>query len=269
MILDRILDWSEHITTLKSKAKRALNLLKILSKLHYGPDKPSLQRIYWAVCRSKTDYGAQLYSAAKPRLLEILDSIHNDATRLCSGAFRTSPVTSLLVNAEEVPLELHRQELCLRYIFRIQSNKSYAALNFNDNSNDLEYWADDRLKKPPGVIGRHLINTTDIDINPTQTEVIGFPPWKLENIEICTEGSQAGKKNLSTQALQQKFRAHLHKHSTSVYCFTDGSKTADGVGYAAVFETTTIKGPLPKQASIFTAELTAIEAGLDEIKKCQ
>ena len=52
-----------------------------------------------------------------------------------------------------------------------------------------------------------------------------------------------------------------------MHIYTDGPKSTEGVGFAAVFPITTSGGRLTKEASIFTAELYAINAALHEILK--
>ena len=52
-----------------------------------------------------------------------------------------------------------------------------------------------------------------------------------------------------------------------VHIYTDGSKSIEGVGFAAVFPNTTSGGRLTGEASIFTAELYAINAAVHEILK--
>ena len=56
--------------------------------------------------RSKLDYGAIVYGSVRKSYLRMLDPIQNQALRLCLGAFRTSPATSLHVEANEMPMEL-------------------------------------------------------------------------------------------------------------------------------------------------------------------
>ena len=53
-------------------------------------------------------------SARKSYLLE-LDTVHHQGPRLALGAFRTSPVESLYVEAEEPSLHLRREERNLLY----------------------------------------------------------------------------------------------------------------------------------------------------------
>ncbi|GFX26145.1 RNase H domain-containing protein [Trichonephila clavipes] len=71
---------------------------------------------------SRIDYGCcirisvLLYSAKK------LDPVHHMALRICSGAFRTSPVQSLYVNCHQLPLDLRRRKLSLAFYFKILSH---------------------------------------------------------------------------------------------------------------------------------------------------
>ena len=76
MIFDSKLAWAKHIDDLKLKVKKSLNLLKVISRLDWGADKKSLLRIYDALCRSKLDYGCQIYSASKSNLVA-LNVVHN------------------------------------------------------------------------------------------------------------------------------------------------------------------------------------------------
>ena len=62
------------------------------------------------------------------------------------------------------------------------------------------------------------------------------------------------------------FLAHQERHPT-VHIYTDGSKSTEGVGFAAVFPNTTSGGRLTGEASIFTAELYAINVAVHEILK--
>ena len=92
MIFDSRLTWAKHIDDLKLKVKKSLNLLKVISGFDWGADKKSLLQIYDALCRSKLDYGCQIYSSASKSNLDALNVVHNMGLRICSGAFRTSPL---------------------------------------------------------------------------------------------------------------------------------------------------------------------------------
>ena len=59
---------------------------------------------------------------------------------------------------------------------------------------------------------------------------------------------------------KQHFVQYKGKHSKSKEAYMDGSKsTGRKVGYAAVFTDSTRRGALPEEASIHTAEMTAMK----------
>ena len=57
----------------------------------------------------------------------MLDPIHNQGLRLALGAFRTSPVASLYVEADEPSLHSRREKLSLQYAIRLAANPSNPA----------------------------------------------------------------------------------------------------------------------------------------------
>ena len=57
----------------------------------------------------------------------MLDPIHNQGLRLALGAFRTSPVASLYVEADEPSLYSRREKLSLQYAIRLAANPSNPA----------------------------------------------------------------------------------------------------------------------------------------------
>ena len=87
VIFDSKLTWAKHIDDLKLKVKKSRNLLKVISGFDWGADKKSLLWIYDALCRSKLDYGCQIYSSASKSNLGALNIIHNMGLLICSGAF--------------------------------------------------------------------------------------------------------------------------------------------------------------------------------------
>ena len=74
------------------------------------------------------------------------------------------------------------------------------------------------------------------------------------------------KQGLLDKEMRAIFVAHLERHPT-VHIYTDDCKSTEGVGFAAVFPNTTSGGRLTREASIFTAELYAINAAVHEILK--
>ncbi|GFW75924.1 probable RNA-directed DNA polymerase from transposon X-element [Trichonephila clavipes] len=97
VIFDCKLTFLPHVLYLRKRCERSLNILKVLSNTLWGADRVSLLRVYHALILSRLDYGCAVYGSARASVLKRLDTIHHSALRICSGAFRTSPVTSLYV----------------------------------------------------------------------------------------------------------------------------------------------------------------------------
>ena len=89
-----------------------------------GADRTTLLKLYRVLVRSKLDYGCIIYGSARKSYLQMLDPIHNQGLRLALGAFRTSPVASLYVEADEPSLYSQREKLSLQYAIRLAANPS-------------------------------------------------------------------------------------------------------------------------------------------------
>ena len=77
---------------------RTLNILKYLSHPTRGCRRKRLFPLFTAQVRFILDYGAPIYGLAPHLQLSLLDTVQNAAIRYCTGAFCTSPASSL--NAE-------------------------------------------------------------------------------------------------------------------------------------------------------------------------
>nr|BDT63038.1 MAG: hypothetical protein [Trachysalambria curvirostris nimavirus] len=248
LTFDPRLTWVPHIKNLKIKATKALGILRVLSHLSWGSDRTTLLRLYRALVRSKIDYGCEAYSSATPTVLKMLDSVHNEALRLCTGAFRSSPVQSLYAESGEPPLNLHRDYMNLIYYTRLQripNSPTYRAV-FNPHVDNQSY----------GGRMRNLVD--DLSLNLSRVLPVGIPqvpPW-TNPVELDLVG--IGKRERSEGETKARFLEHASKYQGSKAIFTDGSKTKDGVGFAAVSSWHTAMGSLPAASSIFTAELYAI-----------
>ena len=109
------------------RASTALNLLMVLSHTDWGADRTVLLQLYRSIIRSKLDYGSIVYGSARKSYVGMLDTVHHQGLRLALGAFRTSPVETLYVEAEEPSLYLRREKLTLQYAIRLAANPSNPA----------------------------------------------------------------------------------------------------------------------------------------------
>ena len=140
VIFDRKLSFIPHIKYVKAKCLKALNLLKVLSHTSWGADRTTLLHLYRSLIRSKLDYGSLVYGSAKKSYLQMLDTVHNQGLRLALGAFRTSPISSLNVEADEPSLWLRREKLSLQYAIRLAANPSNPAFEVTFPPQFQEYY---------------------------------------------------------------------------------------------------------------------------------
>ncbi len=88
-----------HIKALKSRCLKALDAVKVVASTNWGATCNVLLQLYRALARSNLDYGSIVYGPARPSYLKKLNAVHNQGLRICLGAFCTSPINSLLVEA--------------------------------------------------------------------------------------------------------------------------------------------------------------------------
>ena len=85
-----------------------------------GADPKTIMMIYRSLIRSKIDYGCIVYNSASSRELVSLESVSNEAMRISSGCFRSTPISSLQVITEEPPLQKRRDKLSLKYYYKVK-----------------------------------------------------------------------------------------------------------------------------------------------------
>ena len=140
VIFNRKLSFIPHIRYIKAKCLKALNLLKVLSNTSWGADRSTLLHLYRSLIRSKLDYGSIVYGSARKSYLQMLDTAHHQGQRLALGAFRTSPVTSLYVEADEPSLYLRREKRSLQHAIRLAANQRNPAFKVTFSPQFLELY---------------------------------------------------------------------------------------------------------------------------------
>ena len=96
-----------------------MNILKTLAGKNWGADSFVLKKPYMAIVRSKLDYGCFIYGTACGSSINKLETINNEAARIITGAFRSSPINSVLAESQLVPLNVCRNQLLLNYIAKL------------------------------------------------------------------------------------------------------------------------------------------------------
>ena len=109
ILFDRKLSFIPHIKYLKAKCLIGSFKSAFLFFLGCRPNYTS--QLYRSLVRSKLDYGCNIDGSARKSYLQMLGPIHNQGLRLALGAFRTSLVASLYVEADEPSLYSRREKL--------------------------------------------------------------------------------------------------------------------------------------------------------------
>ena len=266
LIFDNRLTWIPHLKDLKSRCMKALDILRILSHTSWGADRHQLLHIHKSLVLSKLSYGCEIYTSATKSRLSILDPVHHAGVRLATGAFKSSPITSLLVDAGELPLDLHRQSLIVRYWYRVQRLSD--SLTFKEIVSIRNFSLYDKFPRYPKPFAYRAQKILD-DFTLPKPKICSFkqsfiPPWKLACIDCC-ENCFSSKKESSDYTRRIEFLEHTSIHNDSIYVYTDGSKSDAGVGFGVVFPDFTRSGALPFNFSNFTAEVYGILIAVKEI----
>ena len=182
---------------------------------------------------------------------------------------RTSPVESLYVEANEAPLSLRREKLALQYFTKLQSCPSNPAFDYTINPKYQECFARKESAIPTfGIRLKSVLENSGFSNNNVhQTIIPEIPPWTLYRPRVNLELSNLSKRDTPSLVFIQKFNEIKNDHSYCTPIYTDGSKDNDRVGCGTVIHNSSFnnKQRLPSNASIFTAEVTAIDLALDAI----
>ena len=264
VFFDRKLNFKYHIEYVRDKCNKTLNLLRVVSRFDWGADRKVLQRLYRSLVRSRLEYGFVVYGSARPSYLKRLEPIQNQGLRLCLGAYRTSPASSLHVEANEMPLHIRRELLSLQYAIRLCTDPSNPTYDFVFNHQNNRYT--DNAIKPLAVRIADALHDICPDKSSLLTKVTSaFPYWMLRGPEIDLTLASSKKGNINPIQFKNDFHDLLDHYPDSKVIYTDGSKNESGVACASVSDNLQIQMRLPDYASIFTAELTAILYTLDMI----
>ena len=89
--------------------------------------------------RSKIDYGCVVYSSASNRELKSQESVSNEAMRIYSVCFRSTPISSVQVITEEPSLQIRRDKLSLKYYYKVKSSLQNLVFKFIISEQEVLY----------------------------------------------------------------------------------------------------------------------------------
>ena len=274
LIWDTKLLWREHIDKLKSDCSKLLGLLKTISAQNWGADQYSMLKIYRTYIRAKLDYGAPVYSSAAATTLDKLNTVVTDALRIATGAFKSTPTDSLHILANEMKLSHRRDYLSLRYFYKTKSNTSNPA---TQHLIPLCYRTLFRNKAIPQPLSLRIQQSIEKYQLRKQFVKPSFS-YKLLGISIPTYAISKPDINMELNEYPKLvtppsfYRSAIARLLSTEYArymklYTDGSKRETGVGAAVSWNGRTRRATLPREATIYSAEMHAISMAVHIINE--
>ena len=109
-------DWTEHISRISKSAWTRINLLRALKfRIH----RNTLERIYFAFIRPLLEYSDSVWDNCSNECKSQLESIHNEAARIVSGAAKLCSIQKLLAELGWETLQKRRSKHKLVTFYKI------------------------------------------------------------------------------------------------------------------------------------------------------
>ena len=269
-LFDRKLSFIPHIKYLEAKCLKALNLLKVLSHTFWGADQTTLLKLYRSLVRSKLDYGCIIYGSARKSYLQMLHPIHNQGLRLALGGFRTSPVASRYVEADEPSLYSPREKLSLQYAIRLAANSSNHAREVTFPPNYIDFYElKPKAIKSFGIRISPLLESANCKPQNVEKHFTpNIPAWCVKQPDILFDLHSEKKSESNPHILKDDFRRLQSRYKNYQQVYTDGSKEDSKVGCAVTSDKHSNMQRIIDDSPIFTAEAKAVDLALDFISTC-
>ena len=214
LIWDTKLTFEPHIKYLKARCQKYLNTLKVLSRTEWDVDRNTLLKLYRSLVRSKLVYVCIVSGSAAKTSLAKQDHVHNQGLRLSLGAFRSSPVESLYVEANEPPLEIRREKLALQYTIKLKANPGNPAYDvvFNPTYQHL-YANKDSATDSFGIYCKKVLKEAKMAVGEIAINSIpDVPIWDSEPVTGDFTLSEFDKSSTSSAVFKSRLNDVRHKY---------------------------------------------------------
>lgn len=216
------LTWGPHMRITQADCIRRQNIMKSIASINYGASFNNLKMLYVAFIRTKLTYGAPVTSAAAQTNLQKLSTVQNGCLRLMLGARRSSPISSLEVEANIPPIALYIRYLASREYLKIiqkprnsplhQLHSGKSSNNGNLSPKSFTYRAKQFLNLLTDSNSKSIYQS-----HPTPPVPL-LPPHSTvqEHLEQC--GLENLQPHLFENVIKNQYPDHKH-------IYTDGSRT--------------------------------------------
>ena len=208
-----------------------------------------------------------MITAARKSYLRELKTIHHLGLYIALGAFTTSPIESLYIEANEPPLSLRRYKLALQYYIKLISCPQNPAYNYIMEVRYKNLFENkEKAIKLFNLRIQTLLN--EIKINPKIIHNTILPktaPWTINEPIITLDLIKLSKTKPHPIIFQENFLSIENNFPEYHHIYTDGSKQGMKVGSVAVFQNQELLKHLLYELSIYSAEVIAIDLAMNII----
>ena len=168
MVLDApYLTWNKHIKMITKKCNKNLNILRALTGTKWGADRDSLLKINEALNRSRIAYGCPAFLTASKTQLDKLEVIQNEALRIALGAWKSTRIQSLQVEANVIPIKLYIQQQSISTYYKLKAMGPTHPVHQQIFNNELRNKLWTKIKKKPFVMQvETLLNSWNLQVTP-------------------------------------------------------------------------------------------------------
>lgn len=147
-----------------------------------------------------------VYQSTRKSYLKTINTIHHEGLWITLGAYPTSPIESLHVEANEPPLQLRKEKLATQYYLKLSScpNPTHDCVltpnqkeKFNLNTNKIKTLG----LRMEGIIQENNILSHQI----LKTNQSNIPPWIIKNRNIILSLNKLSKSKTHPTTYIEKF----------------------------------------------------------------
>ena len=115
---DRTLSFKGHVDRMLAKANRVYHQIYRLANCGKGLSYQAMRQLYMACITSIADYGVPIWWKGQRHYLERFEYLQNSMLRKILGAFKSSPIAAMEIEAAILPAELRLDKICQSYALR-------------------------------------------------------------------------------------------------------------------------------------------------------
>ncbi|XP_055585204.1 uncharacterized protein LOC129738051 [Uranotaenia lowii] len=240
--VDDRLRFARHCNRVRQASFPKLNILRKVCSASGAGSRASLFRFLHGWLLPTMLHGFGMFSVGGDHIKESLEPVFNQAVRIISGAFKSSPILSLMAESGQIPFE---------YI--LCKNLTTKAIRWLSYGRDPDV---PLIRRASNLLQKYQGSLPDIAPRPEPRSRKFNSPIPQVDLSLLSKiragGSSAVALSYFHHLVERKYK-HLPKF------YTDGSKTTDGrVGCGVFSNNASVTLALPPKCSVFSSEAFAI-----------